>query len=731
MQPRTPLRRLLGPAAATKLAALGLQTADDLLRHYPRRYVERGELTDLTELRPGEHVTVRAKVLRARERELRRTPRGKRRHLLQIEVGDSATGRLAMSFFNQHWLVKRLRPGTEAFFAGKVERFNQALQLTNPEVEDADDEDADAFAGGLRPLYPATKDMSSKRIGTAVRILLDTVPPEWPDPLPLQVRRSERLAPLTEALRLIHRPESWADVARARERFRYEEAFVLQTVLAQRRQAARALPATPRRAVAGGLLDAFDARLPFELTEGQRRIGGEIGADLAATHPMHRLLQGEVGSGKTVVALRAMLTVVDAGGQCALLAPTEVLAQQHLRSITAMLGPLAEGGLLGGDERGTRVVLLTGSQPAAPRREALLAAANGEAGVVVGTHALLQEHVDFRDLGLVVVDEQHRFGVEQRDALRAKGNAPPHVLVMTATPIPRTVAITVFGDLDVSTLEELPGGRPPITTHVVPAARPAWVERTWARVAEEAAAGHRAYVVCPRIGYGGDTDDGDGVDTADGGPIDSPDAANARRPPTAVLDVLPEVRGRFPGLVVEPMYGRMPSEDKDDVMRRFAAGGVQVLVATTVIEVGVDVPEATVMVVTDADRFGISQLHQLRGRVGRGSSAGLCLLFSEAPDGSPARARLDAVAATVDGFELSRLDLEQRREGDVLGAAQSGRRSSLRSLAVVRDEAVIRAARDAASELVEADPQLRAEPDLAAAVADLLDADRAGYLEKA
>jgi ATP-dependent DNA helicase RecG len=443
---------------------------------------------------------------------------------------------------------------------------------------------------------------------------------------------------------------------------------------------------------------------------------------------MHRLLQGEVGAGKTLVALRAMLAVVDSGGQAAMLAPTEVLAAQHHRSISAMLGPLAERGLLGGSDTGTRVALLTGSMGSAARRQALLDAASGEAGIVIGTHALLQERVGFFDLGLVVVDEQHRFGVEQRAALTAKGASPPHVLVMTATPIPRTVAMTVFGDLDVSTLTELPSGRSTITTHVVPAGdKPHFLDRAWQRVREEVAEGHQAYVVCPRIG--GSEANGE-ADTAEETQAD-PDDAEQRRPPVAVLDLAPALAdGPLAGLRVEVMHGRMASEAKDDVMRRFAAGTVDVLVATTVVEVGVDVPNATVMVVMDADRFGVSQLHQLRGRIGRGSAPGLALLVTELDQTSPARARLDAVEQTLDGFALSRIDLEARREGDVLGAAQAGKRSSLRLLSVLRDEDVIVDARSEASAVVAGDPELAAHPELLAALSAYVDTERGDYMEK-
>jgi ATP-dependent DNA helicase RecG len=450
---------------------------------------------------------------------------------------------------------------------------------------------------------------------------------------------------------------------------------------------------------------------------------------------MHRLLQGEVGSGKTVVALRAMLTVVDGGGQAVLLAPTEVLAQQHHRSITQMLGPLSRPGQFDGDPDGTKVALLTGSQGAKERKANLLDAACGDAGIVVGTHAVIQEHVQFQDLGLVVVDEQHRFGVEQRDALRAKGPVPPHLLVMTATPIPRTVAMTVFGDLETSVLTELPGGRAPIATHVVPALeKPNYLARAWERIREEVAKGHQAYVVCPRIGgEAGEDADGAAGGEPDGpgpdGPKPGEPAQPERRAPLAVVDVAAELEaGPLAGLRVGVLHGRLAPAQKDEVMAAFTEGALDVLVATTVVEVGVNVPNASVMVILDADRFGVSQLHQLRGRVGRGTVPGLCLLVTESPQEAAARVRLDAVAGTLDGFELSRIDLEQRREGDVLGAAQSGRRSSLRLLSVLRDEELIGLARQAATDLVAEDPDLGAHPGLRAAVASLQDSDRAEFL---
>ncbi|MEV7727743.1 ATP-dependent DNA helicase RecG [Streptomyces sp. NPDC087917] len=719
------LKKTLGPATAKVLAEqLGLHTALDLLHHYPRRYAERGELSPLTDLADqlDEHVTVVAQVADARVL----TFNGGRGKRLEVTITDGS-GRLQLVFFGAgvHKPHKDLLPGTRAMFAGKVGVFNRKFQLAHPAYEllsaDASDRDAAAaFASQLIPIYPACAKLESWKISKAVDAVLPAAA-ETVDPLPAALREGRALVPLTEALLKIHRPTTKADIEDARQRLKWDEAFVLQVALARRRHADSQLPSVPRRPTPGGLLDAFDAKLPFTLTEGQVTVSREIFDDLATCHPMHRLLQGEVGSGKTMVALRAMLAVVDSGGQAAMLAPTEVLAQQHHRSITEMMGELAEGGMLGGSDRGTKVVLLTGSMGVPARRKALLDLITGEAGIVIGTHALIEDKVRFHDLGLVVVDEQHRFGVEQRDALRSKGKQPPHLLVMTATPIPRTVAMTVFGDLETSVLDQLPAGRSPIATHVVPAKdKPHFLTRAWERVREEVENGHQAYVVCPRIGD--DEDDPKKKKAEEDGD---------RRPPLAVLEIAEQLRrGPLAGLSVEVLHGRMDPADKDDVMRRFTAGEVKVLVATTVIEVGVNVPNSTVMVIMDADRFGVSQLHQLRGRVGRGSAPGLCLLVSEMHEAAPARARLAAVAATLDGFELSRIDLEQRREGDVLGQAQSGVRSSLRMLEVIEDEEVIAQAREEATRVVAEDPELEHLPGLRTALDALLDTEREQYLEK-
>lgn len=720
------LKKTLGPATAKVMAEqLDLHTVGDLLHHYPRRYEERGQLTRLADLPLDEDVTVVAQVADSRILKFN----GGRGQRLEITLTDGS-GRLQLVFFGRgiHKPHKDLLPGSRGMFAGKVSMFNRKLQLAHPTYvplgTDSGDEAVDSFAGKLIPIYPACKGLESWKITKAVDAVLPRAG-EAVDPLPPSLREGRGFVTLPEALLKIHRPDTKADVAEARDRLKWDEAFVLQVALARRRHADTQLPAVARKPVAGGLLDAFDAKLPFTLTDGQSAVTREIFADLATEHPMHRLLQGEVGSGKTMVALRAMLTVVDAGGQAAMLAPTEVLAQQHHRSITEMMGELAEGGMLGGPEKATKVVLLTGSMGAVARRHALLDLVTGEAGIVIGTHALIEDKVQFHDLGLVVVDEQHRFGVEQRDALRSKGKQPPHLLVMTATPIPRTVAMTVFGDLETSVLDQLPAGRSPIATHVVPAQdKPHFLARAWERVREEVGKGHQAYVVCPRIGDGED-------EPKKKAAAKTAEADGDKRPPLAVLDIAKQLTaGPLAGLRTEVLHGRMHPDDKDDVMRRFAAGEVDVLVATTVIEVGVNVPNATAMVIMDADRFGVSQLHQLRGRVGRGSAPGLCLLVSEMPEASPARARLGAVASTLDGFELSRIDLEQRREGDVLGQAQSGVRSSLRVLSVIEDEDVIAAAREEAVGVVAQDPELDAFPELRTALDALLDTEREQYLDK-
>ncbi|GAA0801239.1 ATP-dependent DNA helicase RecG [Spirilliplanes yamanashiensis] len=719
-----PLGKILGKTADALGKHLDLHTVGDLVYHFPRRYDERGEHTDMRALTVGEDVTLMAQVIRTSVRPMRQ----RKGQMLEITIGDGSGATLTCTFFNQAWRERELRQGRWGLFAGKVTEFRGKRQLNGPDymllaADGSVDAEAEIeeFAGALIPVYPAAAAVPTWTIARCVKTVLDVF--EAPaDPLPGTLRATHNLIGLDRALREIHRPTAQDDLAKAKRRLKWDEAFAVQVTLVQRRARAAASPAVARPRRADGLLAAFDATMPFELTRGQQDVGEEIAADLGRGHPMHRLLQGEVGSGKTLVAVRAMLQAVDAGGQAALLAPTEVLAAQHHRGIAGLLGPLGRAGELDGDARGTRIALVTGSLGAAAKRRALAEIADGSAGIVVGTHALLYEGVDFHDLGLVVVDEQHRFGVEQRDALRAKAGQPPHVLVMTATPIPRTVAMTVYGDLEVSTLSQLPRGRSPIASHLVPAAeKPAYLDRAWRRIREEVAAGHQAYVVCPRIG----------ATTSDAEEEPPGDDESARRPPLAVTEVAPLLaEGPLAGLRIGVLHGKLPADEKDAVMRTFAAGDLDVLVATTVIEVGVDVPNATVMVIMDADRFGVSQLHQLRGRVGRGAAPGLCLLVTEAPEGSAARERLDAVASTTDGFKLAELDLEQRREGDVLGASQSGRRSHLRLLSLLRDAKLIGEARAAADDLIADDPALTKHPALAASVSALVDAERAEYLEK-
>ena len=697
----TKLVDVVGDRTAKVLdTVFGYRTVSDLLHHYPRRYLVRGELSDIAELNEGDEVTVLAEIYSSSSRKLQ----GRKGSILEVIVTDGSA-KMSLTFFNQAWREKELRVGRQGLFAGKVGVFNGKRQLAHPDYEmvpdgsDVDSAVAD-FAGKFLPVYPASSKLPSWKIAQCVKLAIDSLD-EVPDFIPPHILEKFKYPSAQQALAQIHNPVDLDSAELSKARLTFDEAFLLQLLLLERRAELRALKTVARPVKSGGILETFDKSLPWKLTPGQVEVSREIESDLAADIPMHRLLQGEVGSGKTVVALRAMLAVVDSGGQAALLAPTEVLAAQHLRTIEKLLGPLAQGGMLGGVENATQITLLTGSQNAAARKEALALAASGQAGIVIGTHALLSESVVFSDLGLIVVDEQHRFGVEQRDALKAKAVNPPHLLVMTATPIPRTVAMTVFGDLDISTLRELPLGRQPITTHVVPTMeKPTFLDRAWERIREEVSQGHQAYIVAPRIAAGS-SEDAD-LDFLYG--EQSPDIAS-------VEELAPKLHGgALKGLRIAPLHGRLTTELKDATMQAFSTGEIDVLVSTTVIEVGVDVPNATVMVIMDADRFGVSQLHQLRGRVGRGTSPGLCLLVSGAPIETPARERLEAVSKTQDGFELSRIDLEQRREGDVLGATQSGARSHLRLLRVLRDEGLIEEARNVAAELLESDSSLKGYP---------------------
>ena len=674
--PTTALDRVLGDKTAKSFAKnLGLVTVADLLQHYPRRYSNRGELTPIANLPIGESLSIVAEVVDARERRTK----GRVSHILEVRITDGS-GFLSLTFFNQAWRQKDLKPGVRGLFAGKIGEYQGKLQLAHPDYELFPEElsefDAKAWADQPIPIYPASANVTTWMIQRALGIVLDTLE-IIPDEVSAELQKKHKLLSINDALEKIHRPTTKNEIASAKKTLVYREAFLLQANLIQRRLDNEQAPATARISKNGGYLERFDSNLPFTLTTGQSMVGSEITSDIAKTYPMNRLLQGEVGSGKTLVALRAMLAVADSDGQSALLAPTEVLASQHYRSIEKSLGEdlSKEVGL----------TLLTGQLSTDARKKAMLQVVSGKARIVIGTHALFSEKVEFYDLGLVVIDEQHRFGVEQREKLRLKGKLSPHVLTMTATPIPRTLAVTVFGDMSVSSLTELPAGRKEIDSHVVRASDPALVSRVWSRVAEEIAKGHQAFVVCPKI---------DETDKELSGASVEKTVAQLRK--NAALN----------GVRIQELHGRMDADQKSQIMQAFSAKEIDLLVSTTVIEVGVDVPNATTMVILDADNFGISQLHQLRGRVGRGSAKGLCLLLTAAEDDSIALQRIEAVAAESDGFKLSEIDLELRREGDVLGASQSGGRSSLRLLRVIQDSDLIQKVRVELEELFEADPLL-------------------------
>lgn len=712
---------------------LGLATVEDILRHYPRRYVVRGQLTDFHSLNDGDEVTILARIASCK---VKKIP-GRKGGILEVVVSDGSE-KLLLTFFNQAWRAKDLREGREGLFAGKVSQYKNQRQLAHPdyllvpEGEDAQTA-ADDFAGKYLPVYKATRKLPSWKIAQCVSLALANVG-DLADPLPVQLQSQLDLPSLSKALREVHQPTDLLAAEKAIYRLTFDEALAMQLFLLLRKREIRKNQSKVPTRLNEELLAQFDESLNFKLTAAQLRVWNEIRLDLAGDSPMYRLLQGDVGSGKTIIALRAMLSVEN--GQSALLAPTEVLAQQHFKTFTQLLGKLANRGALDGPMEGVRIALLTGSTSSADRREILGLAKSGEIDILIGTHSLLNEELKFKNLELVVIDEQHRFGVEQRDVLRSKSEYPPHILVMTATPIPRTVAMTVFGDLDVSTLDELPLGRTPIQTHVVNSlTEPKLMDRTWQRVREEVSSGHQVYVVVPRISP---TDDSDFSNFGLSGDelkrikrLSGDPELQFSQPASSVSEIFPKLRDEIlNGLRIAALHGRLSSDEKESAMRAFQAHEIDVLVSTTVIEVGVDVSNASMMVILDAERFGVSQLHQLRGRVGRGQVPGLCILVTSATPESDAALRLKAVASTTDGFELSRLDLEQRREGDVLGSAQSGATSHLRLLRVIRDESLIIKARQVATELIDSDEALVNYSGLLIEVDKLRQEERASYLEK-
>ena len=728
---------IVGAKAADLLDDLfGIRTVDDLLRHYPRSYTEGATRWDADDERPdeGQHITLVDTITDTHSFPMKKNPR---RKCLRITVG-SGRSKVTATFFNADYLGKDLTEGTKVMLSGEVGYFKNVMQLTHPDflildspggrnrgskslktIADASQAVSgevlmSAFERRFFPIYPASTKLQSWDIFACVRQVLEVLDPVA-DPLPGQLLAAHDLVSEDEALRAIHLAEDEVARRRARERLTFDEAVGLQWALVSRRHGELSESGPPAPSQPAGLAAELLQRLPFELTAGQRETLDVLSEGLAANRPMNRLLQGEVGSGKTIIAVLAMLQMVDAGYQCALLAPTEVLAAQHLRSINDVLGPLAMGGQLGGADNATRAALLTGSMSAAQKNQVRAEIASGQVGVVIGTHALLQDSVEFANLGMVVVDEQHRFGVDQRDRLRAKApdGITPHLLVMTATPIPRTVALTVYGDLETSTLRELPRGRQPITSNVIFVKdKPAWLDRAWERIVEEVAAGRQAYVVAPRIDETEESEnDGQGA-----------------RPTETAVGLFERLRsGALANLRLGLMHGRLPADEKDAAMAAFRAGEIDVLVCTTVIEVGVDVPNATVMLVMDADRFGISQLHQLRGRIGRGQHPSLCLLATWSSAGSPAGRRLSAVAATLDGFALADLDLKERREGDVLGRNQSGKAITLRLLSLADHLVYIEAAREFCTRAYqEAGPH----PGLTLLAAHFTNTDRIEYLDK-
>jgi ATP-dependent DNA helicase RecG len=666
----------VGERKLASLHEVDVHSVLDLLTTYPRRWVDRTNEARISDLVPGQEALVLVTV-----RSVSKRPTRSRRTIVNVLVGDGS-GRMHVVFFNQPWRDKQLREGLEVALFGKPEVYRGGLQMTNPVVDLIGDR-----TGRIVPVYPQSEKaaLTTWEIAGWVEDALRKCEPRGiADPVPAEIRRRYGLIDRGAAFQSIHMPDSISEKEQARRRLAFDELLRVQTVLVMRKRLVERESKAIRHTIDGELTERLYAALPYELTKAQRRVIGEIERDLAGPHPMHRLLQGDVGSGKTLVAVSAMLTAVQGGHQGALMAPTEVLAEQHAAGVRQLLQDVTvpAHNLFG--DRPLRVELLTNRVTGNDRRDVLAGLADGSVDIAIGTHALIQEGVHFHSLGVVVVDEQHRFGVEQRAALRSKGDddAVPDVLVMTATPIPRTAAMTVYGDLDVSVLDEMPPGRTPITTHW--AEGPLMEQAAWATVRDEVAAGRQAYVVCPLIEES-----------------EKLEVASAQE----TFDRL--INGELRGLRLGLLHGRMPSSEKEAVMNRFRDRQLDVLVATTVIEVGVDVPNATVMVILDADRFGIAQLHQLRGRVGRGSHASSCWLVTTDLSGSSPR--VQALVATTDGFELAEVDLELRGEGTIMNTAQTGR-NDLKLASLRRDRELVSLAREAAFDVVDSDPSLDDHP---------------------
>ncbi|MGH2748586.1 MAG: ATP-dependent DNA helicase RecG [Actinomycetota bacterium] len=697
--------RIAGPRGKG-LTKLGIGTVQDLLQHYPRYHVDRTQLRTIKELRALAHdghtgeVQVHAKVVKVSRpipiRPRRGRTSGKTKTMIKGEISDE-TDRIEVTWFNQDWIARALQPGTVAFFYGRLDFFGKKLQMTAPRFEVVRSGKEPFNVGRIVPIYPATADLSSDQLRRMMWDTLRSVENEGGvlDPLPPGLRRRFGLMPRGDALRTIHFPDTKQDVTQARRRLVFDEVLTLQLGLVYRKRRLERMVKGIGHPSPGpdSLAETFVAGLPFRLTAVQQRACEEVAADMGKPHPMHRLVEGEVGSGKTVVALYGCLVAVEGGYQAAFMAPTEVLAEQHHLTITELLdrafGPAEARNLFASASRRPVARLLTGSTPAAQRQTVLDEVARGEVDLLVGTHALIQDAVSFARLGIAIVDEQHRFGVHQRKRLREKGGeGEPDILVMTATPIPRTLAVSIYGDLDLSILDELPAGRRPIQTHL--ALGDGGRERAYELIRNEVATGRQAFVVYAL------RDESDKVELRSA-------KAEAKRLATEV----------FPDLEIGLVHGDMKSGDKETAMTAFRDGKTNLLVATTVVEVGVDVPNATVMLVEDAERFGLSQLHQLRGRIGRGAHESHCVLATdldlttaeEDPAIRLAAERLYAVRDTTNGFDLAEVDLEQRGEGQLFGARQSGM-PQLKMTRVLRNKDVIQAAREVAVELLEADPEL-------------------------